>query len=122
MRTEKTIDLIYGFMVIDEDNNPIEGSWDYEPDEKILNESGITLVHFYSDFIPILGISESHTSMDPDTEYYFSIGQKLESKSEWKEVLKDFCSKNNIFFQDPEWIIGEGHHSVRRCYDDDYED
>ncbi len=72
--TRKTIELIFGFMVIDEYGHPLEDAWDYEPDEEALNESGICITHFGSNFIPIVGIKTSHQIMDPTFLIYLGLG------------------------------------------------
>ena len=120
MHTYTTIDLIYGFWLMDENGDAIEGDWDQKPSKKKMDVAGITLIFLGPNYIPVLGISDSHRSQRP--EFNMNLGQNLRSKSEWKEILKDFCSKNNIYFKKPTWHVIECHHSVRRHYDDDYED
>lgn len=67
--------------------------------------SGISLVDHCRSEHPmwILGIAESHSS-----EWRGEVarlGQKIEAKPEWRELLKAFCERAGIPFTEPEWLL-----------------
>ena len=68
-------------------------------------QSGIVLVDHCRTEHPmwVLGIAESHHS-----EWRGDVarlGQKIEAKPEWRELLKSFCERAGIPFTEPEWLL-----------------
>ncbi len=67
--------------------------------------SGIVIVDHCRSEHPmwILGVAESHKS-----EWRGEVGklgQKIEAKPEWRELLKTFCERAGIPFSEPEWLL-----------------
>ncbi len=51
----------------------------------------------------ILGIKESFQS--PRRGEVERLGQRIEAKPEWREILKTFCERAEIPFTEPEWLL-----------------
>lgn len=77
--------------------------WDAK--RKAEERSGIALVqHCRAEHtMYILGISESdHNPWRGEAE---RLGQRIEAKPDWREMLKSFCERARIPFSEPEWLL-----------------
>ncbi len=69
------------------------------------NRSGVRIIDHCSSqcHMWILGVAESvHSEWRSEVA---RLGQKIEARPEWRDVLKTFCDRAGIPFTEPEWLL-----------------